>query len=139
MNQEEMSQRNIAAIQQSEQNISTRIEVLSSNLVKQNDYINGLEAKLSAISQEVTLLNTSKGTNTSNQKDELNIPPNTPFNTAIDRSKPKVSLNIVIKDVEPQARSGMVMLGSLEKIYVDIVNTHFICVFYYFTGRSIEN
>jgi hypothetical protein len=126
MNQEEMSQRNIAAIQQSEQNISARIEVLSSNLVKQNDYIKSVEKKLSTISQEVTLLKLSKDAHTLNQKNELSIPSNTPLNIAIDTSQSKVSSNIVTTNTETQIRSGMVMLGSLEKIYIDIVKTHFI-------------
>ena len=126
MSQEEISQRNIAAIQQSEQNISTRIEVLADNLAKQNAYINSVESKLSAISQEVTLLKLSKETTSTNQRNELKAPANTAVNIAVDASEPKISSNIVITDAEPQARSGMVMLGSLEKIYIDIVKTHFI-------------
>ena len=126
MSQEEISQRNIAAIQQSEQNISTRIEVLADNLAKQSDYINGVEAKLSAISQEVALLKLSKETSSANQRNELKASANTAVNIAVDASEPKISSNIVITDAEPQARSGMVMLGSLEKIYIDIVKTHFI-------------
>ena len=126
MNQEDMSQRNIAAIQQSEQNISARIEVLSSNLVKQSDYIKSVEEKLSTISQEVRLLKLSKDAHTLNQKNELSIPSNTPLNIAIDTSQSKVSSNIVTTNTETQIRSGMVMLGSLEKIYIDIVKTHFI-------------
>jgi hypothetical protein len=126
MSQEEISQRNIAAIQQSEHNISTRIELLADNLAKQSDYINGVEAKLSAISQEVALLKSSKETNSAKQSTVLNTPPDTAVNIAVDASKPKISSNIVITDAEPQARSGMVMLGSLEKIYIDIVKTHFI-------------
>jgi len=126
MSQEEISQRNIAAIQQSEQNISTRIEVLADNLAKQSDYINGVESKLSAISQEVALLKLSKETSSANHRNELKAPANTAVNIAVDASEPKVSSNIVITDAEPQARSGMVMLGSLEKIYIDIVKTHFI-------------
>lgn len=126
MNQEEMSQRNIAAIQQSEQNISARIEVLSSSLVKQNDYIKSVEEKLSTISQEVTLLKLSKDTHTLNQKNELSIPPNTPLNIAIDASQSEVSSDLVTTNTETQIPSGMVMLGSLEKIYIDIVKTYFI-------------
>lgn len=126
MDQENISKRNIAAIQQSEQNISARIEVLSASLVKQSDYINRVEKKLSTISQEVSLLKLSNETNTLNKKNDLSIPPNTPLNIASGTIKLKVSSNGVMASTETQARSGMVMLGSLEKIFIDIVKTYFV-------------
>lgn len=98
----------------SEQNITRRLEGLDANLSKQTNYIDGLESKMVQLSRDVALLKKSHVDGAS-VKTLTNMKPN-----------PKASSNVVVADLEPQARTGMVTLGSLEKVYIDVVKSAFV-------------
>lgn len=56
MSNEEFSQKTIDAVSKSEQNITSRIDELDSNMDKQTDYIDSLESEIINLSNEVELL-----------------------------------------------------------------------------------
>lgn len=116
MSNEEYSQKTIAALSKSEENITQKIDTLNSHIEKQTAYIDNLESKIVDLNVEVELLklrqqrffNAAK-----NAKDE------------IIRNETATS-NVVIANLKPQERSGMVTLGSLERVYIDIIKSDFI-------------
>lgn len=115
MTGEHYSQQTIEAVNRSEENLSNRIEELDSNLDKQTDYISSLESEIINLNNEVEVLRR-------NQQNLINA-------TRKSRSTPSTSSatsNIVVTNMEPQTRPGMVTLGSLESIDIDIVKTAFI-------------
>ncbi|WP_086984514.1 ATP-dependent zinc protease family protein [Vibrio aphrogenes] len=113
MTGEHYSQQTIQAINQSEEKLSNRIEELDSNLDKQTDYIASLEAEVINLSNEVELMKRRQQRYLSSAHKTQ-----TP-------SQPSGTSNIVVTDLEPQTRPGMVTLGSLEKVDIDIVKTSF--------------
>jgi hypothetical protein len=114
INQEQSLNTTLEAVSKSEQNITRKLESLDYNLTKQAQYINNLESKITTLSQDVTLLKKSQ-VNKPFNKNLINTVPN-----------PKVSSNLVSADLAPQTRAGMVTLGSLEKIYIDVVKSTFV-------------
>lgn len=115
MTGEHYSQQTIEAVNRSEENLSSRIEELDSNLDKQTDYISSLESEIINLNNEVEVLK-------HNQQSLINATRKSSNSTS---SSPATS-NIVVTNMEPQTRPGMVTLGSLESIEIDIVKTAFI-------------
>jgi hypothetical protein len=111
---EQSLNKTLEAVSNSEQNINRRLEGLDSNVNKQADYISALDAKIAQLSKDVVLLN-SRHTKPIAVKTSTAITPDA-----------SVSSNVVVADLSPQARTGMVTLGSLEKIYIDVVKSSFI-------------
>ncbi|CCK75676.1 MAG: ATP-dependent zinc protease [Oleispira antarctica] len=114
MSPEKSLNKTLEAVNNSEQNITRRLEGLDANLSKQTNYIDGLESKMVQLSRDVALLKKSHVDGAS-VKTLTNMKPN-----------PKASSNVVVADLEPQARTGMVTLGSLEKVYIDVVKSAFV-------------
>ncbi len=114
MKQEEYTKTTLEAMSKSEQNMARCIDLLDATVDKQSDYIDGLEVKISMLSNDIALL----------KKGQYQFLAAT--NITSSKPDPDTSSNLVVADLEPQARSGMVTLGSLEKVYIDIVKSYFI-------------
>lgn len=115
MSNEEYAQKTIDAVSQSEQNITSRIDELDSNIDKQTDYIDSLESEIINLSNEVELLKKRQQRYMlANKKSQDNV------------NNASVSSNVVVTNLEPQTRPGMVTLGSLERVYIDVVKSAFI-------------
>jgi hypothetical protein len=114
LTQEQSLNTTLEAVSKSEQNITRKLEGLDSNLAKQAEYINNLESKITKLSRDVTVLKKRQLT----EFPSKNLTDTTP--------NPAVSSNLVSADLAPQARTGMVTLGSLEKIYIDVVKSSFV-------------
>ncbi|OEF24826.1 ATP-dependent zinc protease family protein [Vibrio rumoiensis] len=110
---EEYSQKTIDAVSKSEQNITNRIAELDSNMDKQTDYIDSLESEIINLSNEVELLKKHQQRYAVSKKSTQAA------------TTPPSSSNVVVADLEPQSRPGMVTLGSLEKVYIDVVKSDF--------------
>lgn len=115
MTGEDYSQQTIEAVNRSEENLSNRLEELDSNLDKQTDYISSLESEIINLNNEVEVLK-------HNQQSLIN----TMRKSSNNASSSSATSNIVVTNMEPQTRPGMVTLGSLESINIDIVKTAFI-------------
>lgn len=112
---EEYSRKTIAAVSHSEQRISEKVDALDSSLGKQAYSIESLESKIINLSNEVEALKKYQIRQASLKKAE-----------AV-KANPTVTSNVVVSDFEePQARTGMVTLGSLERVYIDIVKSSFV-------------
>lgn len=112
---EEYSRKTIAAVSHSEQKISEKVDALDSSLGKQAYSIESLESKIINLSNEVEALKKYQIRQASLKKAE-----------AV-KANPTVTSNVVVSDFEePQARTGMVTLGSLERVYIDIVKSSFV-------------
>jgi hypothetical protein len=119
MNQEQSLNKTLEAVSNSEQNITRQLEGLDATLNKQADYIGELKAKITALSNDVVLLKKRRMYDAS-AKIPTDITPTdiTPnLNT---------SSNVVVADLDPQFRTGMVTLGSLENIYINLVKSVFV-------------
>lgn len=117
LNPEQYSQQTLIAMSESEQRITQRIDELGSNQLAQTQNMNALEAKIVSLSDEVALLK-------SRQIQSL-AAKNISFTAPASEEK-STSSNVVVTNLEPQARSGMVTLGSLEKVYIEVVKSYFI-------------
>ncbi|MGO2343027.1 ATP-dependent zinc protease family protein [Vibrio litoralis] len=115
MTGEHYSEQTIAVINQSEEKLSNRIEELDSNLDKQTDYIASLESEVINLSNEVEVLK-------HNQQRFIA----TARKAQTTSSSPSATSNIVVTNLEPQTRPGMVTLGSLESVDIDIVKSAFV-------------
>jgi predicted nucleic acid-binding Zn-ribbon protein len=105
MNQEQSLNKTLEAVSNSEQDITRQIEDLDSTLNKQAVQINDLKAKITSLNNDVVLLKERRLYSVS-AKISKDITPNL-----------NASSNAVLADLAPQVRTGMVTLGSLEKIY----------------------
>lgn len=117
LNPEQYSQKTLIAVNESEQRITQRIDELGSNQLEQTHNMNALETKISSLGEEVALLK-SRQVQSLAAKNITFTSPDLSVNTA--------SSNVVVADLEPQTRSGMVTLGSLERVYIDVVQSYFI-------------
>ena len=114
MSPEQSLNMTLEAVSNSEQNITLRLDGLDSNLNKQADSLNALKSKITKLSRDVALLEKRRvGYMSMKNSTEMNSIANS-------------SSNVVVADLEPQARTGMVALGSLEKVYIDVVKSAFI-------------
>ncbi|WP_105902774.1 ATP-dependent zinc protease family protein [Vibrio gangliei] len=115
MTGEHYSKQTINAVNQSEENLTNRIEELDSNLDKQTDYIASLESEIINLSNEVEVL-----------KQRQHAYFNSVRKAQSNSNSATVTSNITVTDLaEPQTRPGMVTLGSLENVGIDIVKTDF--------------
>lgn len=114
MSQENYANQTIEAMNNSEQNITRRMDLLDSNIANQAVNIDNLLAQISLLSGEVALL----------KKRQINYMATKNITYKAPNSSP--STNVVVTELEPQPRSGMVILGALEKIYIDAVKSYFI-------------
>ena len=110
---EHYSEQTIKAVNQSEKSLSNQIEELDSNLDRQTDYIASLESEIINLSNEVEVLKRRQ----QSYFNSIRKPQAT--------SASSVTSNIVVSNLEPQTRPGMVTLGSLETVNIDIVNSTF--------------
>lgn len=117
LNPEQYSQKTLVAMSESEQRITQRIDELGSNQLVQTQNMNALETKISSLSDEVALLKSRQMQNLASK--------NITF-TAPAAEETTASSNVVVTDIEPQTRPAMVTLGALEKVYIDIVQSHFV-------------
>lgn len=115
MTGEHYSQQTIQAIDQSTESLSNRIEEVDSNLDKQTDYISSLESEIINLNNEVEVLKRNQQSFINAQRKAQQTSNNS-----------SATSNIVVTSMEPQTRPGMVTLGSLESINIDIVKTTFI-------------
>jgi hypothetical protein len=114
MNQEQSLNKTLEAVSNSEQNITRQIEGLDATLNMQAVQINDLKAKITTLNNDVILLKKRRLYSVSD-KISKDITPNL-----------NASSNVVLADLAPQVRTGMVTLGSLEKIYIDAVKSAFV-------------
>lgn len=114
ISQEQTLNKTLEAINNSEQNITRQLEALNSHVNKQTDSIHDLEAKVTQLSSDLVLLKTSPPQDVPLQNLSATIP------------IPNVSSNVIVAELAPQVRTGMVTLGSLEKIYIDVVKSAFV-------------
>ena len=117
LNPEQYSQQTLIAMSESEQRITQRIDELGSNQLAQTQNMNALEAKIVSLSDEVALLKSRQIQSLAAKNISFTVP------ASEDKS---TSSNVLVTNLEPQARSGMVTLGSLEKVYIDVVKSYFI-------------
>jgi hypothetical protein len=116
IHKDEYSKQTNEAISQSKQVIINRIDQLDSKLTLKMTSIESLESKILNLTNEVEALKKRQIRYFSSKK-YLESRPTPSVNS--------VSSNVVVADLEPQVRTGMVTLGSLEKIYIDIVDSAF--------------
>jgi hypothetical protein len=114
MGQEQSLNKTLEAVNNSEQNIARRLDGVDSHLLKQADSIKDLEAKINQLSRDVDVLKTGSLSGIS-ANNLTNTKPNV-----------KASSNVIVADEVPQIRSDMVTLGSLEKVYIDVVKNTFV-------------
>jgi hypothetical protein len=114
MNQEQSLNKTLEAVSNSEQKITRQIEGLDATLNKQAVHINDLKVKITTLNNDVVLLKKHRPYSLS-ANISTDITPNL-----------NASSNVVVADLSPQVRTGMVTLGSLEKIYIDVVKSVFI-------------
>jgi hypothetical protein len=109
MTQDQSLNQTLQAVSNSEQNIIQKLDGLGTNSNKQADLIVGLEAKIDQLSRDVDFLKQAR---------QQGMSANTLSASA--------SSNVITTDLAPQVNSGMVTLGSLEKVYIDVVKSSFV-------------
>lgn len=115
LNSEQYTKNTTEAVKKSEQSIITKIDTLDARVDGQSKTMDGLVIQVSKLIDEVSSLK-------SNQIESLSTK-----NSALAPSmSTEVSSNIVVDDLEPQIRTGMITLGSLETVYIDLVKSTFI-------------
>lgn len=117
LNPEHYTQKTLVAVSESEQRITLRIDELASNQLLQTQKISILEAMISNLSNEVSLLKPHQMQSPTSKKMTFTAPVT---------EATKASSNVVVTDIEPQLRSVMVSLGSLETVYIDVVKSYFV-------------
>lgn len=118
LKQEEYSKKNIESIESSEQRLTDKIAVLDTHLIKQADNFGSLESKIINLNNEVESLKKQQVRFMAAQK------------RAAEKANPTSSTSTpasaAASVVEPEPRTGMITLGSLERVYIDIVESSFI-------------
>ncbi|MFV0575100.1 MAG: ATP-dependent zinc protease [Vibrio sp.] len=114
MNGEHYSQQTIDAVKQSEQTISSKMAELDANLAKQNEYIASLEKEVISLNDQVEVLQQQQRNEAVLRKQQVA--------TATAAIQSTVSMT----NAEPQVRSGMVTLGSLENVNLDAAESSFV-------------
>jgi hypothetical protein len=126
INQEQYSKKAIEAVVQSEDNIIKRIDNIDANLHAQTLHIEGLEAKIVKLSRGIKQLKKSRGNNAKTSSTEtLGIRPFVNGGGSV-TALPGVTGLTEPVDGTLQSRAEIVILGSLERIYIDSVASFFV-------------
>lgn len=112
INSDEYSKKTIDAMSESEQKLSSQLQEINLNLSNQTDYIESLEASIINLSNEVETLKKNQRHIRTVTVPAKNPAPNTPNPT-------------LLASTVPDLKAGMVALGSLEYLYIDVIKSEF--------------
>lgn len=115
LNSEQYTKHTTEVVNKSEQGIIEKIDTLDAKIVGQSKTMDGLVTQVSKLVDEVASLKSNQVESLSAKNSTLAAPIST-----------EISSNIVVDDLEPQVRTGMITLGSLETVYIDLVKSTFI-------------
>lgn len=116
MSQEDYLEKNIDVVKKSEQDIIAKINALDVSIDNKLALFGSLESKIINLSNEVELLKKQQVRFIASQKSTKEKP----------SPQSVLPVSVVSSPVEIEPRMGMLTLGSLERVYIDIVESSFI-------------
>ncbi|WP_153447304.1 ATP-dependent zinc protease family protein [Vibrio algicola] len=110
---DQYSQKTLDAMAKSDQKLSQQLESVNLNLSNQTDYIESLESSIINLTNEVEVLK-------KNQRTTRVSSPTRAATSSSNKDKPELLASTV-----PNLKAGMIALGSLEHLYIDVVKSEF--------------